>query len=418
MIDFEIPEKLQQEVKMVEMMAKQIMRPKSRYLDENEHERPTDYINMLWPVIRDRNKKTLERLSQEVQDEPTKKGKANSYILRLVLTIEMLSWGDTGQYLCTPGAGLGHSAVLAVGTNEQKSRLMRRFAEGDAPAWSSMAITEAESGSDNSSMRTTAILDEESNEWVINGEKMFITSGSLSLKESEGFCVVWATVDPTAGRKGIKSFVVEANTPGVMVSHSLEKLGIRASDTVILSFNDARVPYENLLGTPEVQQGRSSTGFQGAMKTFDASRPSVAASAVGIARAALEFTKEKLVEDGFEIDYTKARHQLTAIEQDLMTMEAQYKSAWLLTLKAAAAIMYGRGNRLEASMCKAHAGTAVTKITQKAVELLGPLGYSRELLAEKFMRDAKINDIYEGTRQINLLIVARNILGYTRRELT
>jgi acyl-CoA dehydrogenase len=108
---------------------------------------------------------------------------------------------------------------------------------------------------------------------------------------------------------------------------------------------------------------------------------------------------------------------LTAVERDLIEMEAQYKSAWLLTLKATEALVYGRGNRLEASMCKAHAGTAVTRITQKAVELLGPLGYSREWLAEKLMRDAKINDIYEGTRQINLLIVARAILGYTRREL-
>ncbi|HEX6383203.1 MAG TPA: acyl-CoA dehydrogenase family protein, partial [Anaerolineae bacterium] len=167
----------------------------------------------------------------------------------------------------------------------------------------------------------------------------------------------------------------------------------------------------------EVQKEKSSKGFKGAMKTFDASRPIVAASAVGIARAALEYTKEKLAEVGVKVDYGKPRHQMTAIERDLIEMEAQYKAAWLLTLKATEAIMYGRGNRLEASMSKAYAGTAVTKITQKAVELLGPLGYSRELLVEKWMRDAKINDIYEGTRQINLLIVARSILGYTRHEL-
>jgi acyl-CoA dehydrogenase len=153
------------------------------------------------------------------------------------------------------------------------------------------------------------------------------------------------------------------------------------------------------------------------MKTFDASRPAVAASAVGIARAALEYTQEKLAEAGIEVDYTKPRHQLTAVERDLIDMEAQYKSAWLLTLKATAAMMHGQTNRLEASMCKAHAGTAVTKLTLKAVELLGPLGYSRHFLVEKWMRDAKINDIYEGTRQINLLIVARTILGYSRREL-
>jgi acyl-CoA dehydrogenase len=153
------------------------------------------------------------------------------------------------------------------------------------------------------------------------------------------------------------------------------------------------------------------------MKTFDATRPIVAASAVGIARAALEYTRETLAKEGIEVDYTKPRHELTAVERDLMEMEAQYQAAWLLTLRAASMMDHGRANRLEASMCKARAGETVTWITQKAVEMLGPLGYSRELLVEKWMRDAKINDIYEGTKQINLLIVARSILGYTRQQL-
>jgi acyl-CoA dehydrogenase len=197
----------------------------------------------------------------------------------------------------------------------------------------------------------------------------------------------------------------------------MDKYGIRASDTVIITFEDVRIPYDNILGSAEVQTGSSSKGFRGAMKTFDASRPAVAASAIGIARAAFEYTRNVLAEEGVVVDYTKPRHLQTAVERDLIEMEAQLKSAKLLTLKATEALMYERGNRLEASMCKAHAGTAVTKIAQKAVELLGPLGYSREHLVEKFMRDAKINDIYEGTRQINLLIVARAILGYTRHEL-
>jgi acyl-CoA dehydrogenase len=166
-----------------------------------------------------------------------------------------------------------------------------------------------------------------------------------------------------------------------------------------------------------VRTKKETKGFKGAMKTFDASRPAVAASAVGIARAALELTQEKLKEAGIEVDYTKPPHKLTAVERDLMEMEARYKGAWLLTLRATARMAHGQSNRLEASMCKYRAGEAVTWITQKAVELLGPLGYSRDLLAEKWMRDAKINDIYEGTKQINQLIVARSILGYSRREL-
>jgi acyl-CoA dehydrogenase len=411
MISFEIPKDVQEETKKVEQIAKEIMRPKSRYYDENEHERPTEFINAMWPIIRERNKRQMETKAG------TRSAKeAATALLHLMLRIEMMSWGDAGQYLCVPGSGLGGTAVEAVGTPEQKKRLLTRFAEGE-PSWGAMAITEPDAGSDNSSMRTTAVLDETTNEWILNGEKIFITSGSLSLEESDGFCVVWATVDASAGRRGIKSFVVEAGTPGVDVSPGLDKKGIRASDTVVISFSDARIPYDNILGSPEVQEQKTTQSFKGAMRTFDASRPAVAASAVGIARAALEYTQEKLAEAGIVLDYTKPRHQLTAVERDLIDMEAQYKSAWLLTLKATAAMMHGQTNRLEASMCKAHAGTAVTKLTLKAVELLGPLGYSRYFLVEKWMRDAKINDIYEGTRQINLLIVARTILGYSRREL-
>jgi len=260
-------------------------------------------------------------------------------------------------------------------------------------------------------------LDEDTKEWILNGEKIFITNGKLALEESDGLCVVWATVDPQAGRAGIKSFVVEGNTPGVSIAKQEHKLGIRASDTVSLHFDNVRIPFDNLLGSAEVQQQTTVKGFKGAMKTFDASRPAVAASAVGIARAALEFTVEKLAEEGIELDYTKPLHELTAVERDLMEMEARYKGAWLLTLRAVAMMAYGESNRLESSMCKFRAGEAVTWITQKAVELLGPTGYSREYLVEKWMRDAKINDIYEGTKQINQLIVARSILGYSRREL-
>lgn len=420
MIDFEIPEFMLQQILPYDQIAAEVMRPWSRYYDEHEHERPQEFIATIWPLVREEYKErwaseTGETDPQTLSDrEPNG---PNTDVLANILIIEMLAWGDAGQYLCRPGGRLGGTAVEAVGTPEQKERFLKRFTTGERPIWGAMAITEPDAGSDNSSMRTTAVLDTESNEWIINGEKIFITSGSLALEESDGFCVVWATVDPEAGRRGIKSFVIEAGTPGVTVSPGMDKYGIRASDTVILAFEDVRIPYDNILGDPEVQKGRTSKGFKGAMRTFDASRPAVAASAVGVARAALEFTKEKLAEEGVEVDYTKPYHALTAVEQALIEMEAQHKSAWLLTLKATAALMHGRGNRLEASMCKAHAGTAVTKITQKAVQLLGPMGYSREFLVEKWMRDAKINDIYEGTRQINLLIVARSILGYTRREL-
>jgi len=414
MIDFELPERITNELSMARMVAEQVMRPNSRKYDENEHERPVEYVNMMWQVLREQNKRRFEKMMNN-GDRPEREG-PNWSIVRLIAMVEMLSWGDAGMYLCTPDPLLGGAAIEAVGTKEQKVRFLKKFGEGD-PKWGAMAITESGAGSDNSALRTTAVLDEETNEWVLNGEKIFITNGKLALEESDGVCVVWATVDPDAGRAGIKSFVVEADTPGVTVAKQEEKLGIRVSDTVSLVFDDARIPYDNILGSPEVKQKKTTKGFKGAMKTFDASRPAVAASAMGVARAALELAQEKLAEVGMEVDYTKPRHEMCAWERDLIEMEAKQKAGWLLTLKAVAEMAHGQSNRLSASMCKARAGETATEITQKAVELLGPLGYSKEMLAEKWMRDAKINDIYEGTKQINILIVARSILGYTRREL-
>ena len=422
MISFELPPFVQNQTQLIEMVAKQAMRPFSRDLDEEEHSRPTAFVNMTWPFTQEmvkRNLKSLEKAtgSNGSNGHAPKERKGPDFsILGLIMMIEQLSWGDAGQYLCLPHPMLGGAAVDSAGTPEQRIRFLKKFTEGD-PKWGAMAITEADAGSDNSSMRTTADFDEKTNEWILNGEKIFITNGKLALEESDGLCVVWATIDPSAGRAGIKSFVVEGNTPGVSIAKQEHKLGIRASDTVSLHFDNVRIPSENLLGSADVQRESTVKGFKGAMKTFDASRPAVAASAVGIARAALEFTVEKLAEEGIEVDYTKSLHEMTAVERDLMEMEARYKGAWLLTLRAVSMMAYGESNRLESSMCKFRAGEAVTWITQKAVELLGPVGYSREFLVEKWMRDAKINDIYEGTKQINQLIVARSILGYSRREL-
>src|SRR5204863_135504 len=169
-------------------------------------------------------------------------------------------------------------------------------------------------------------------------------------------------------------------------------------------------------GSPEVP--KTSEGFKGVMATFDATRPIVAASAIGVGRAALDLVKDTLKEHGIEIRYGLSPHKLTVLERDVMEMEAQLEAARLLTWRAAWMMDNGLRNNLEASMAKAKAGLVVTQITQKAVEILGPLGYSRQLLLEKWMRDAKINDIFEGTQQINQLIVARRILGYSSKELS
>jgi acyl-CoA dehydrogenase len=229
--------------------------------------------------------------------------------------------------------------------------------------------------------------------------------------------VVWATLDRSAGRAGIKSFIVEHGTPGMTVTKLEKKLGIRASDTCTIVFEDCRIPYDNILGNPEVQKKGSNKGFKGAMATFDATRPMVAASALGIGRAAIELVKEEYEKQGIEIRYGVSQYKLTAIERDVQQMESNLQAARLLTWRACSMMDRKLRNSLEASMAKAKAGLAVTLVTQKAVELMGPLGYSRETLLEKWMRDAKINDLFEGTGQINMLIIARNILEFSRDQL-
>jgi len=420
-IEFEAPKPVVQTQFVLKTVAEEMMRSNSRYFDEHEHEIPWDYIEFIHTAMKAMGVGSLAPKdkgnghgngSEEKERRPS-----ISYQL-LAAQIEMLAWGDVGMYLVTPGGGLGAAAVQAAGTPEQKSKFLERFS-GEKPTLAAMCMTEAGAGSDTASIRTRAVLDEKTNEWVLNGEKIFVTSGDKALSEYEklgrGFIVVWASIDPSAGRAGMRAFVVEAGTPGVRIVKLERKMGIRASDTAAISLVDAHVPYDNVLGSPTVE--KTTSGFKGAMATFDATRPLVAASGLGVARAALEFLKEKLTENGVQIRYGLPRQKLTSVERDVIDMEIMLKSAWLMVIKAVWMADNKRSNVLEASMSKIKAGDACTKITQKVVEILGPLGYSREFLAEKWFRDAKITDIYEGTGQINRLVVARQILGYSGKEL-
>ncbi len=380
-INFEIPENILQQTEMAKMVAEYAMRPVSRELDENEHTRPTAFVEQMWPFMRDMQKRSLEKMMAATEGSKKREGQGTAN-LRLMLMVETLSWGDAGIYLCLPGGALGGAAIEAVGTKEQKLKYLGRFAEGDQAAWGAMAMTEPGAGSDTSSIQTTAVFDDETQEWILNGEKIFCTNGKLALEESDGLVVVWATIDRDAGRAGMRPFIVEAGTAGVKVTKTEIKHGIRASDTAAIVFENARIPADAILGSPEVQRGEGSGGFKGAMATFDATRPLVAASALGIGRASLEFLVAKLKENGVEIPYGVPYHKLTAIQRDVLEMEADLRACYLLTLRSIVMLDQGLQNSLEASMAKAKAGKVVTRIGQKAVELLGASGYSRDWLAE------------------------------------
>jgi len=397
MISFENSKRIEEQQQYAESVAREWIRPQARYYDDHEHELPWDFARFIW----DTGRKKLDSLrpGAVVPDEP--------FMLQMHTT-EMISWGDFGLFMCLPWPALGGNAIMVSGTEEQKARLKERF-RGDKPTWTCMALTESHCGSDSSAIRTRAVKDGDS--WILNGEKLFVTSAQKALIESDGCMVVWATIDPSLGRAGVKPFLVEAKTPGVKITKLEDKLGLRASDTAVVILEDCRVPLENMLGS------HTTKGFKGAMVTFDSARPAAAASGVGVARATLDFLKEQLELNGIKIRYGVPRNLLTSIERDIVDMEAQLRAAWLLTLKAAWLVDQQRPNTLESSMSKAKAGDVATKITQKGIELMGTLGYSRRLLLEKWARDAKVTDLFEGTGQINRLIIARRIFGYSSKQL-
>jgi acyl-CoA dehydrogenase len=397
MISFENSQKIKEQQEYAESIAREIIRPQARYFDDHEHEEPWEYAKFIWETAR----RKLESL------DPSAIVPEESFMLQLHM-IEMISWGDAGFFMCLPWPALGGNAIFTTGTAEQKEKLAKRF-QGSKPTWTCMALTEAHCGSDSSAIRTRAVRD--GNSWVLNGEKLFVTSARKAMVDSNGVMVVWATIDPSAGRAGIKPFLVESGTPGVKISKLEKKLGFRSSDTAVVTLEDCRIPLENLLG------GHDGKGFKGAMKTFDSARPAAAANGLGIARATLDFLKEQLALQGIKIRYGVPRNLLTSIERDIIEMEAQLRAAWLLVVRAGWLVDQDRRNTLESSMSKVKAGEVITKITQKGIELMGPLGYSRRLLLEKWMRDGKVIDLFEGTGQINRLVIARQILGYSNKEL-
>ncbi|ANI91866.1 acyl-CoA dehydrogenase family protein [Dietzia timorensis] len=399
MINLELPKKLQAAQNQAHQVATQIFRPVSRKYDLAEHEYPVelDTLANLMAAMEDAGEAAAGAKGGRGNKES--KGNQNGGNMMSLLNVMETCFGDVGLTLSVPYQGLGNSAIAAVADDEQ----LERFGN----VWASMAITEPSFGSDSAAVSTTAKLD--GDEYVINGTKIFITSGSRA-----DHIVVWATVDKSAGRAAIKSFVVPLDHPGVNLDRLEHKLGIKASDTAQITFDNCRIPKENLMGDPEV---RTDKGFAGAMQTFDNTRPLVAGMAVGCARAALEEIRGLIEEAGYEIDYDVPSNQQPAVVAKYLEMESDWESAYLLTLRAAWMADNKLPNTKEASMCKAKAGRTGSSVTLGAVELAGTYGYSERSLLEKWSRDSKILDIFEGTQQIQQLVIARRVLNLSSSEL-
>ncbi|MGH3436661.1 MAG: acyl-CoA dehydrogenase family protein [Sciscionella sp.] len=405
MINLEVPKKFQTLVNQAHQAANEVLRANSRKYDLAEHSYPTE-LDMLASLLDGLNSSgeggagaSGVRRDADDKSANAKSGNRNGGNLATVLgTIEMC-WGDVGLLLAMPRQGLGNAAIASVADDEQRARF--------AGTWAAMAITEPDCGSDSAAIRTTATKDGDN--YILNGEKIFVTSG-----ERADAVVVWATLDKNLGRAAIKSFVVRKGTPGFEVVRLEHKLGIRASDTAVLRLDNVQVPKENLLGTPEIDTKRS---FAGVMQTFDNTRPLVAAMALGVAKAALEELRRVLTTAGVRIDYDRPPNSQPAAAAEFLRLEADYESAYLLTLQAAWMADNGKPNSLHASMAKAKAGRTGTDVTLKAVELAGTSGYAETSLLEKWARDSKILDIFEGTQQIQQLVVARRLLGKSSSEL-
>jgi alkylation response protein AidB-like acyl-CoA dehydrogenase len=378
--------------------AAQIVRPAAADWDAREQ--------TPWPVIQEAAKVGLygfEFLANAWADPSG---------LSLCLASEELFWGDAGIGLSIMGTGLAVAAIYGAGTPEQLVEWVPQcFGTVDEPSVAAFCSTEPEAGSDVSAMRTRAVYDEAADEWVLTGQKAYATNGGIAAVH-----VVTASVDPSLGARGQAAFVVPPNTTGLVGTRKLRKLGLRASHTADVFLDEVRVPGRCLLGGRDAlleRLDRARSGqravAQAAMRTFELSRPTVGAQAIGIARAAYEYA----------LEYAKTRVQFgrpiienQAIAFALADMKMEIDAARLLVWRAA---WMGRNNRPftagEGSMSKLKAGEVAVAVTEKAVQILGGAGFLREHPVERWYRDAKIYTIFEGTSEIQRLVVARAISG-------
>ncbi len=304
---------------------------------------------------------------------------------------EELGWGCSGIGTSISCNGLATAPIVIGGSEETKKNYLGRLAE--EPLLASFCLTEPDAGSDVSGMRTRAVRQGDS--YVINGSKCFITNGGHA-----DWFTVYAKTDPAAGHKGISAFVVDRELDGVTVDKKEDKLGQRASNTATISFNDVRIPKENMLG-------EENHGFKLAMMTLDRTRPGVAAMAVGIARAAYEFARDYSLER-VQFGVPIAMHQ--AIQFMIADMATEIEASRLLVWQSGVLLDQGKRNTLASSHAKRFAADSAMESTVDAVQVYGGYGFIKEYPVEKLMRDAKIMQLYEGTSQIQRLVIAREVL--------
>jgi alkylation response protein AidB-like acyl-CoA dehydrogenase len=382
----------------VHEFAETVIRPAGSEWDERE-ETP-------WPILEQASKIGLYSLDFFAQQwlEPSGLG--------IPVAFEELFWGDAGIALSLVGTGLAAVAVSGNGTPEQMAEwLPQMFGDADDVKLGAFCVSEPDAGSDVASIRTRAVYHEATDEWVLNGTKSWVTNGGIA-----NVHVVAASVDPALGLRGQASFIVPPGTPGLSQGQKVRKHGIRASHTAEVVLDDVHVPGRCLVGGQDRLDARLARGKEGArsgeqaaLKTFEATRPSVAAMAVGVARAAYEYARDYSVG---RVQFGRPIGQTQAIAFKLADMSAAIDAARLLTWRAAWMARQRKPfHHAEGSMSKLVAGETAVRVTEQAIQILGGNGYSRDYPVERWHRDAKIFTIFEGTSEIQRIIIGRAATG-------
>ncbi len=375
-----------------------VIRPAAAEWDERE-ETP-------WPILEEASKIGLYSIDFFAQQwfEPTGLGTPVAF--------EEIYWGDAGIGLALTGSCLAAVAVSSNGTPEQMGEWLPQMFGGPGDVkLGAFCSSEPNAGSDVGAIKTRAVYQEATDEWVLNGTKAWATNGGIA-----DVHVVVASVNPALGSRGQASFIIPPGTKGLSQGQKFRKLGIRASHTAEVVLDDVRVPGRCLVGGKDKLDARLArlaeggpAGEQSAMKTFEASRPTVASMAVGVARAAVEYASEYATQ---RVQFGKPIGQNQAVAFMLADMHASVDAARLLTWRAAWMARHGRKfTRAEGSMCKLFAGETAVKVTEQAIQILGGNGYTRDYPVERWHRDAKIFTIFEGTSEIQRMIIGRAVTG-------
>ena len=387
-LDF-APTPEQEEIRaLAHQFAEQEIRPVAADYDERE-ETP-------WEVIRKAHEVGLGAAAWF----PTEYGGGGLDPLTGLLLAEELAWGDAGIAVSISASSLAGAGILAMGTDEQKARYLGMLCDPKAVRLAAMGLTEPESGSDSLALRTTGVRVDGG--YLLNGTKQFCTNGGIADVQ-----VIFATLDRSLGPAGIAAFVVEKSNPGMRQGRKERKLGVRASHTAQVILEDCFVVTEARLGFDASGESQGP-GAAGAMVMLEATRPAVAAGALGIARAAFEYARDySLSREQFGKPI--ARHQAIAFK--IADMATEIDAARLLIWRAGWMVTAGRSfTRAEGSMAKLMAGDVAMRVTVEAVQILGGYGYMKDYPVERWMRDAKIYQIWEGTAEIQRLVIARAIL--------